>query len=176
MPIQPERFGSQKEREEKPIELERKYLVATLPLDYQQCPYEEIEQGYIEITEAVERRVRRKGQKYFYTEKIGTGAVREESEREITADEFRTLWPMTEGRRITKTRYRIPYQDRFTIETDIYHDQLEGLVTAEIEFSDEQEMAQFEPPAWLAEDVTLEKAYKNQSLATEGLPESHRAR
>lgn len=153
-------------------EIERKFLVADLPRDLESFPHEEIEQGYIEITAESETRVRRKGQKFFYGLKVGTGAVREAPpEREISEEEFNQLWPNTQGKRISKTRYLIGYQS-YILEIDIYHGNLQGLVIAEVEFQSEEEMAQFTPPSWFGQEVTLDKAYKNQTLATQGLPRS----
>ena len=52
-----------------------------------------------------------------------------------------------------------------TIELDIYHDEFEGLVTAEIEFSSEEAAEAFKAPLWFAEDVSLRPEYKNSYLA-----------
>jgi CYTH domain-containing protein len=45
---------------------------------------------------------------------------------------FETLWPLTEGRRIEKTRYELPHGD-VTIELDEFGGDLEGLLLAEAE-------------------------------------------
>ena len=66
--------------------------------------------------------------------------------------------------RVRKTRYRIPFDDH-VIELDQFHDALEGLVLAEVEFDSEEEMAAFEPPDWFGRDVTGDPAYSNASLA-----------
>jgi adenylate cyclase len=44
------------------------------------------------------------------------------------------LWRLTVGRRLEKTRYRIPL-GRLTIELDVFHGKLRGLIVAEVEFA-----------------------------------------
>jgi adenylate cyclase len=68
------------------------------------------------------------------------------------------------------TRYLLPAGGGLTIELDVYRGDLAGLVTAEIEFESLQASRAFEAPAWLAEEVTDDPRYKNQSLAVHGLP------
>ena len=51
---------------------------------------------------------------------------------------FDTLWPLTSGARVEKTRYYIPLVDEhgreYTAELDVYKGHLEGLATIEVEF------------------------------------------
>jgi adenylate cyclase len=96
--------------------------------------------------------------------------VRVEEEIEIEADRFERLWPLTEGRRIEKTRYEIPLDDGLVIELDVYTGGLDGLVTAEVEFGSEEAAEAFEAPDWLGPDVTEDLRYKNQRLARDGAP------
>jgi CYTH domain-containing protein len=114
--------------------------------------------------------VRRRGDQAYLTVKAGGGRVRVEEEIEIDADRFERLWPLTEGRRIEKTRYEIDAADGLVIELDVYTGALDGLVTAEVEFDSEEAADAFEPPGWLGEDVTEDLRYKNQRLAREGPP------
>jgi adenylate cyclase len=152
------------------IEIERKFLVEQLPPDLDSHPHREIEQGYLAITDDVEVRVRRYGDDAFLTIKSSGGESRVEEEIEIDRRRFVALWPLTDGRRIEKRRYRIPAGDGLTLELDVYHGRLEGLVTAEVEFESVDDAAAFVPPDWLGRDVTDDRRYKNQRLATRGLP------
>jgi CYTH domain-containing protein len=138
-----------------------------------QYQHDDIRQGYVSIAEdGAEVRIRQKGDKYFQTKKSGTGKVRTEEEKEITQDEFESLWPTTEGRTVEKTRYKIPIEGGM-IELDIYKgDRLNGLVTAEIEFKSQEDSEKFVPPDWLSNEVTTDQRYKNQSLALHGSPDS----
>lgn len=155
---------------EVPKEVECKFLVKSLPENLDQYPHEEISQGYVAITEdGTEVRLRKKGDRYFQTIKSGGGKIRTETEIEITEDQFNSLWQTTEGRRLEKIRYRISHDDQ-TIELDVYRGQLEGLISAEIEFDSSEASDQFVPPEWFGKDVTDDRRYKNQNLALRGLP------
>jgi CYTH domain-containing protein len=56
------------------------------------------------------------------------------------------------------------------VEVDVYADQLDGLVIAEVEFDSEADADRFEPPAWFGREVTGEVKYSNVNLAVDGLP------
>jgi len=158
------------EKQSQPQEIEKKFLVKSLPENLEQYPHKDIVQGYLAITEdGTEVRLRKKGKKYFQTVKSGAGKTRFESEVEITEDQFNTLWEATKGKRVEKTRYEIPHESG-TIELDIYHGDLDGLLLAEMEFSSEKDSNEFVTPIWLSEEVTDDKKYKNQNLALHGVP------
>jgi len=155
----------------KPKEIERKFLIASLPPDLDKFPKKEISQGYLAITpDGTEVRLREKGNKYYQTIKTAGGKIRGETEIEITKEQFQSLWPMTEGKRVEKTRYEIPYQNSL-IELDVYAGSLKGLLTAEVEFKTEKGSNEFTPPDWFGKEVTEDKRYKNQNLAIAGKPE-----
>jgi adenylate cyclase len=151
------------------VEIERKFLVERLPDGLDDNPSAEIEQGYLAITDEVEVRVRRYGEQAFLTVKSGAGEVRVEEEIEIDARRFAALWPLTDNRRIQKRRYRIPSGD-LTIELDMYHGRLSGLLVAEVEFDSADAAAAFVGPEWFGREVTDDPRYKNQRLVTAGLP------
>ena len=153
-------------------EIERKFLVTgELPDDLDRCPSEEISQGYVAVADdGTEVRVRARGGDYTLTVKSGPSRARVEVEIEIDEGRFASIWPLTAGRRIEKRRYLIPAGDQLSIELDLYSGELDGLVTAEIEFDSEDQAEAFEPPAWIGSDVTGDGAYSNQSLAAHGRP------
>lgn len=154
----------------KNVEIEKKYLVDQAPADLEQYPHQEIAQGYLAVDDqGNEVRIRKKGDRFFQTLKTGTGQTRGEFEAEITAEQFHTFWPATASRRIEKTRYEIPYHDRIT-HFDVYGGALSGLMTAEVEFDDEEQGHQFVAPDWFGREVTEDKRFKNQNLALHGLP------
>jgi CYTH domain-containing protein len=113
--------------------------------------------------------VRRRRGEAALTIKSGGGRVRAEEELAIETDRFERLWPLTEGRRIEKTRYEIA-ADGATIELDVYAGALDGLVVAEVEFDGEDAADAFEPPDWFGAEVTDDARYKNQRLACDGAP------
>lgn len=142
-------------------EIERKFLVDKLP-SLESYPCEHIIQAYVSVEPEI--RVRKKGKKYFLTEKSGYGIVREEKEREICEEEFLCGMGKSEGRVLTKTRYYIPYE-KYTIELDVYEGKNEGIVVCEVEFDSFEEANNFIPPAWFGKDVSDDKIYKNKALA-----------
>jgi CYTH domain-containing protein len=153
------------------VEIERKFVLDTPPDGLDDHPHARIEQGYVALDpNGTEVRVRRKGDARTLTIKSGAGLRRTENERALDAAGFEELWPLTEGRRVTKTRFDVPLDNGLKAEVDVYDGALEGLVTAEVEFEDETAAQAFRPPAWLGEEVTGDKRYANRTLATHGRP------
>jgi CYTH domain-containing protein len=152
------------------VEIERKFLVRRLPEDLARHPHESVTQGYLVIgDDGFEVRIRRTRAATVLTIKAGRGTVRLEEEVPISAATFASLWPLTEGRRVEKVRYRVPHADA-VIEVDVFDGSLRGLVTAEVEFASALEGERFEPPDWLGHDISQERGYKNQELAMHGAP------
>ena len=101
---------------------------------------------------------------HVHTIKRGDGLVRVERERPITSVAFEAAWPATAGRRLSKTRWRVPEGD-LTWEIDQF-DHLD-LVLAEVELGDPEESVKI--PDWLAghllREVTDEPAFRNAEIA-----------
>ncbi|HKE81970.1 MAG TPA: CYTH domain-containing protein [Solirubrobacteraceae bacterium] len=153
------------------IEIERKYLVDEPPADLDRWPATAIEQGYLAIApDGTEVRVRRRAGDATLTVKSGGGRSRAEEELAIEPERFERLWPLTEGRRIEKTRYEIALEGGPTVELDVYAGALAGLVVAEVEFGSEEDADAFAGPPWLGREVTDDPRFKNQRLALEGAP------
>ena len=150
------------------MEVERKFLVSEPP-ELDGSDADEIDQGYLAIGADGEVRVRRKGDRLLLTVKRGAGLSRQEAEVELDRRSFDELWPLTEGRRLHKRRHLVPH-GALSVEVDVYDGDLEGLVVAEIEFPSEEEARAFDPPDWLGEEVTGDRRYLNETLATEGAP------
>jgi adenylate cyclase len=149
-------------------EIERKFLVARMPENLDQYPHALIRQGYLASGPgAAQVRLRQKGESCYLTVKGPGGPTRIEEEIEIDARRFEALWPLTEGARLEKTRHDIPDRSH-TIELDIYHGRLAGVVVAEVEFDSEAEAAVYQPPDWLGADVSNDPRYSNTRMAKEG--------
>jgi adenylate cyclase len=153
------------------MEIERKWVLDAPPDGLDEHEAQRFEQGYLAIDPAgAEVRIRRKdGTTTVMTVKTGMGLVRGEEEWEIEPSHFEALWPLTGDRRVVKTRYFIPLGE-LTVELDVYEGDLDGLVTAEVEFPSEAAALAFEAPPWLGRDVTEDKRYGNRVLAVEGIP------
>jgi CYTH domain-containing protein len=153
-------------------EVERKFVLPARPTGLDEHPARRIEQGYLAIDPVgSEVRVRRKDEETLMTVKAGLGLVRAEEEFAIEPDRFDRLWPLTEGRRVVKTRYFVPLDGSLTAEVDEYDEQLAGLFTAEIEFPDAASALAYSAPAWLGREVTEDARYNNRSLAVDGIPD-----
>jgi len=149
------------------VEIERKFLVERVPDDLGGTA-RRIDQGYVALDEGAEVRVRRIGDELWLTVKGTGGLARVEEELRLSREQFESLWPLTEGRRIEKTRHTLPGG----VEVDVYDGSLTGLVVAEIEFASEEESAAFEPPDWFGAEVTDDPRYKNRALAVGGRPQA----
>ncbi len=149
------------------IEIERKYLLSGMPPSLEGQPFREIEQGYIpgeRLHERV-RRVRKDGTEWYVrTVKVGSGIRRIELQEDTDRETFEVLWPLTEGRRVIKRRYRVP-EGGLTWEVDEFTDR--DLVLAEIELPSEDVKPRL--PDWIApyvvREVTDESEYLNMNLA-----------
>lgn len=152
-------------------EIERKWVLGAPPRWPADHVARRIEQGYVALDDAgAEVRVRRADAELTLTIKSAPGLVRVEEELGLSEAQFESLWALTEGRRIVKTRHLIPLDDGLTAEVDVYEGALSGLVTAEVEFSSEEASAAFGAPEWLGREVTGDKRYANRSLAVDGAP------
>jgi len=166
------------------LEIERKYIVRSLPEGYETHDREYIQQGYMP-SGALEKRLREAvadgTPTYVLTTKRGHGLVREEKEVVLGEAQYRKLWALTEGHRLSKIRYSIPYnytsqggmRDTVLIYLDKYCDSLSCLQTAEVEFKSLEHSGGFVPPPWFGKEVTADPAYSNRMLATAGLPDYH---
>lgn len=150
-------------------EIERKFVVDAVPA-LEGWTASRLEQGYLAVTDDVEVRVRRAdGARARLTVKSAPGLSRVEEELELDAEAFARLWPLTEGRRVVKTRWSRE-EGGVVFELDVYEGTLAGLVVVEVEFASEEAAGAWSPPAWAGREVTGEKAYANQSLALYGAP------
>lgn len=148
-------------------EIERKFLVKELPPNLKDCESRPIEQGYFAVKrDGTQVRLRKAGTEYSLTFKRGRGIRRQEWEIVLAAEQFVELWPTTEGRRLRKTRYDVPYGNH-VIEVDIYAGINKGLIVAEVEFDDETQCERFDPPDWFAAEVSGKSRYSNVRLARE---------
>lgn len=156
------------------MEIERKFLVNEENLNQimnMKIKSEEILQAYLEIGK-IEKRVRKRGNSYFYTVKTieKSDLFRGEEEKKITKKEFDELMVLRIGNSVSKRRYEIPIQNDLIAELDIYNEALEGLRIVEVEFPNIEMAKNFIAPEWFGEEVTYNKAFRNQSLALNGNP------
>ena len=150
------------------MEIERKYLVSTLPEDLEDFPHVEIEQGYLCTSPTL--RIRRMGDAYILTVKervvsATSAIVNREEEFTLAPESYRRLKTKCEGKMVCKTRYRIPLTGGLTAELDLFHSAHEGLRLVEVEFPDTVAAEEFVPPTWFGEDVSGDPHYRNSYLS-----------
>ena len=161
-------------------EIERKYAVKYIPEDFKIESVVYIKQAFIyrdKLTLIRVRDIKEKYptniQKYIYTVKA-KGDIeytndynvgkKHEIENDIQKEEFDKLIKKPISNIIEKTRITAPIENNLKVEIDIYYNYLEGLLTAEIEFQNEEQANNFQKPDWLGEELGYKKL-SNRKLA-----------
>ena len=145
------------------MEIERKFLVAQLPDNLDNCNCRYIEQGYLSTKPVV--RVRRDNDDYYLTYKGSGMMAREEYNLPLTKDSYEHLIKKADGNIITKKRYEIPDGNGYTIELDIFEGAFNGTVIAEVEFNTIEEADNYIMPEFFTEDVTNNPEYHNSNMS-----------
>ena len=145
------------------MEIERKFLIKTLPEHLEQYPCHLIEQAYLCTNPVV--RIRRQDEEYILTWKGKGMMVREEYNLPLNEESFLHMLPKIDGILIDKIRYLIPLDEKHTAELDIFQGTLAPLRIVEVEFATEEDALAFVPPAWFGDDVTQSKKYHNSNLS-----------
>lgn len=149
-------------------EIERKFKLKRVPSDLIDHIIDQtlIVQDYLAISDTEEVRIRKSinntNNLYYLTIKTGCGLEREENDILISEQTYSSLHRIG-SKPIVKERFLMVVEG-VRIELDVYLNDLEGLVIAEIEFYTMQQAIDFKPPAWLGEDVTEDEQYKNKNL------------
>ena len=133
------------------VEIERRFLVRSIPKSLSAFRKRIIEQGYLSVAPTV--RVRRDDNKFYLTYKNGKGTAHTEYNLPLTPESYAHLLDKADGIRICKDRYEIP-DGSLTIELDIFHGELEGLRWAEVEFPTLAAAESYEKPAWFGDEIT----------------------
>ena len=150
------------------MEIEKKYLTSSIPFSLDCFKSKEITQCYISTDPTI--RIRQSDNQYILTIK-GNGLIcREEFELSLTNEQYNKLLFKAETPILQKTRYLVPLENDLTAEVDIYHGNLQGLITVEVEFKSLENADVFIPPFWFGIDVTSDFRYTNSNLCIHGLP------
>ena len=161
-------------------EIERKYAVKYIPENFKIESVVYIKQAFIyrdKLTLIRVRDIKEKyptnTQKYIYTVKA-KGDIeytndynvgkKYEIENDIQKEEFDKLIKKPISNIIEKTRITAPIENNLKVEIDIYYNYLEGLLTAEIEFQNEEQANNFQKTDWLGEELGYKKL-SNRKLA-----------
>ena len=139
------------------MEIERQFLIkdiAVVPVDNATAKHE-IQQGYLSFEP--ELRIRQMDDAYFLTFKSSGGLVRREEEISITASDFHNLLPR-----------EIPVLSSDTAVFDVYHNALNGLCMAEVEFPTVEAAQAFTLPAWFGREITYDARLTAANLVKHG--------
>jgi CYTH domain-containing protein len=146
------------------IEIERKFLVRADTYKNEASRSYDIQQGFLNTDPERTVRIRLADGKGILTVKGLTddsGLKRFEWEKEIASEEALALLALCELGKIEKRRYEVSVGQHI-YEVDEFFGSNQGLVIAEIELADEDEV--FEKPDWLGEEVTGDIRYYNAQL------------
>lgn len=159
-------------KEEKRMEIERKYAIGDLPGELSQYDYKKIEQGYLCHNPIL--RIRKSNDMYYVTYKSkfglkkkeeGSPIINHEVELPLTEEAYASLKEKIDGNMVYKTRYLIPLQDNLIAELDVFEDILAGLIFVEVEFPDESAANEFTPPHWFGKELSSDRRFSNYKLS-----------
>lgn len=144
-------------------EIERKFLLRDATWRAAAVATKVIRQGYLSLDPARIVRVRLSGDEAWLTIKgKSDGPARAELEYPIPAADAQNLLDhLCLPGQINKTRHFIPHGE-LTFEVDVFHDENDGLVLAELEIPTKE--TRVELPAWIGEEVTGDERYFNAYL------------
>ena len=144
-------------------EIERQYLVAGDAWRDESDDGTDIVQGYLAADPERAVRVRVRDDRASLNVKGATdGPTRAEFEYEIPLDDARTILAKVALQPLIEKRRHLVHRDGYTWEIDVFDGANAGLVLAEVEVADEDEVPPL--PAWIGEDVTGDARYYNASL------------
>lgn len=154
------------------IEIERKFLVVGDTWRRGAKP-RRIQQGYLFASPTSSARVRLADGRATLTIKADLEEpAREEFEYEIPAADAQGLLQLCCHQAIDKVRHEVTYAGKLW-EIDEFAGPLKGLIIAEIELDHVDEA--FERPAWLGQEVTFDRRYRNSALSAYGIPNDEAA-
>lgn len=149
------------------IELERTFLIRSLPVNWRANPQVNIGDRYFPIRATHPNiRLRRQGKEFSLTKKhplVDNVSWQEEQTILLTASDFQ-VFKKIPARIINKTRYYYRWHGK-TIEFDVFRGALAGLVLADVEFSTRKQLRNFRPPNFLLAEITQEKVIVGGKLA-----------
>lgn len=155
------------------MEIEKKYRIKYLPENLEQYEMKAIEQGYLCVNPVV--RIRKSNEEYIltYKSKFGINADQEtkakvcnEVEVPLNHSGYEHLKQKIDYNLVCKKRYIIPLENGLKAELDLFEGKLSGLIFVEVEFPDEDVIDTFKEPEWFGEDVTADRRFSNNYLAT----------
>lgn len=150
------------------IEIERKFLLSNDDWRNFIQSSSTLRQAYILYADNRNLRIRIKNDETAkLTVKIGhDGFIRSEYEYDVPLTDANELIAISEGVVIEKTRHLVHW-DNHTWEIDEFSGIYTGLITAEVELNATDDLPTI--PDWIGEELTSDRRYSNQTLATQDM-------
>jgi adenylate cyclase len=129
-------------------EIERKWIVKSLPINIDQTPLL-YERHFLFNQDGIEIRIQKKGEVYEFERKVEVSDLTREGQKFIISPaEFESLKKISTGSII---RESIVIDG---ISVKAYKGKFSGLIRAEVEFNNEHEAQEFIPPVWFGTEIT----------------------
>ena len=144
------------------MEIERKFLIKTVPDNLKTYPCDTLTQAYISTDPVI--RDRQKNDEYILTLKSSGLLAREEVEMPLSEESFTHLLTKKDGISIAKKRYKIP-DGPYLIELDVFEGDYSGFCMAEVEFPDIESSNTYNAPTWFGAEVTMDTRFHNSNLS-----------
>lgn len=149
------------------IEIERKFLIKAGDDSWRKEVVRKMEivQGYIARGGATVRIRIQDQQGILCLKGRSPGLTRREFEYPVPVEDARIMLnELCQGRIVAKTRHIVPAAEPGLVwEIDEYHGPFEGHYTAELEIPTEN--TPYQRPDWLGQEVSLDRRFRNASLA-----------
>lgn len=162
--------------DKKPVkkEIERRWLLKEIPeeIDIIFGGFREVDMRQWYISKSPVLRLRNESNQRFIfcikTQGEPDEIGKPEEESKLSYKEFENLMKLVITEPIHKTRYYIPLSNDLIAEFDIYHGNLKGMYTVEVEFKTEEQAKEFIAPTWFGKkEITGIYKYANVNLAKE---------
>jgi len=142
------------------IELEKTYLIKSLPENLEDYPHKELIDYYLPVdADHPKLRLRKRGDILEITKKtlLQEWDCSQQKEETIilSLEEYQALGQLP-SKKIHKVRYYVPYKE-YTVEFDVFQWDLKWLILADIEFPDQQSQQQFTMPDFCLAEITQEE-------------------
>ncbi len=143
-------------------EIERKFLVTSVPNIPILSRYTS-ERYLLESIEGTEERITHIGDQYYYElKRILSNTERTRDKREISEARFNKLRERAYGQ-LRRETFIIKKRPKVVIQ--VYKDEFDGLMRAEVEFDSQEEANNFQPSKWMGREITGLAIARDSTLA-----------
>lgn len=152
-----------------PLEIERKFFVPDTSF-LQGRKGVRLRQAYLASGALTVRvRVAEDGRAWLTCKGTAQGMSRAEFEYAVPLEDALAMAALPGVRMLEKVRYAVDF-DGCTWDVDVYEGELSGLHTAEVEAFSEDAAAKVLLPSWVGQELTGQRAWDNDMLASSGRP------